>query len=269
MLARLALGASRVVGQCDWAEQVCDTGDRQRLWIATRASRTILPVVRHHPNKVVVIDLRDVPLSFASLPSSNQWSFVRRFGSQDAVRQYESRVAMLLDAMVHKVLGAQPYAALSVLGLPIEPERGRISLKIAQQSNERYGTNPVPQLGLGGTLADGSGIAVLDRLDQLCVELGFDRYTDGSLGTFDLFCITAALMVGTAGLPHVIVRFYTVPRVAAARMSAGWALVFIAVLYTTAPAIAAFVRTNLLETVPNHSYTEMPDRAPRAHEIDA
>ncbi len=128
--------------------------------------------------------------------------------------------------------------------------------------------NPVPQLGLGGTLADGSGIALLDRLDQLCVELGFDRYTDGSLGTFDLFCITAALMVGTAGLPHVIVRFYTVPRVAAARLSAGWALVFIAVLYTTAPAIAAFVRTNLLETVPNHSYTEMPDWFTRWEDTD-
>ena len=99
--------------------------------------------------------------------------------------------------------------------------------------------NPIPQLGLGGTLADGSGVSLLERLNELSVELGFTRYTDGSLGTFDLFCITAALMVGTAGLPHVIVRFYTVPRVAAARLSAGFALVFIAILYTTAPAIAA------------------------------
>ncbi len=122
------------------AEQVCNTDDMQRLRIAAKASRKILPIARHHPNKVVVIDLRDVPVSFASLPSSDQWSFVRRFGSQDAVMQYESRVAMLLDTMVHKVLRAQPHAALSVLGLPIEPERGRISLKIAQQSNERYRT---------------------------------------------------------------------------------------------------------------------------------
>ncbi len=121
---------------------------------------------------------------------------------------------------------------------------------------------------LGGTLADGSGTALPDRLDQLSVELGFTRYTDGSLGTFDLFCITAALMVGTAGLPHVIVRFYTVPRVAAVRISAGWALVSIAVLYTTAPAIAAFVRTNPLETVPNHRYTEMPDWFTRWEDTD-
>ena len=119
--------------------------------------------------------------------------------------------------------------------------------------------NPLPQLGLGSTLADGSGTGLLDRLDELSTQLGFSRYTDGSLGTFDLFCITAALMVGTAGLPHVIVRFYTVPHVAAARVSAGWALVFIAILYTTAPAIAAFIRTNLLETVPNRAYVKMPD----------
>jgi len=120
------------------AEQVCDTDDRQRRWIAARASRKIVPVARQHPDKVVVSDLHDVPLSFASLPSSDQWSFVQRFGSQDAVRRYESSVAMLLDTMVHRVLRAQPHAAISVLGLPIEPERGGLSLKIAQQSNERY-----------------------------------------------------------------------------------------------------------------------------------
>ena len=119
--------------------------------------------------------------------------------------------------------------------------------------------NPVPQLGLGGTVTDGSGVHLLDRLDELSTALGFDRYTGGSLGRLDLFCITAALMLGTAGLPHVIVRFYTVKRVSAARISAGWALLFIAVLYTTAPAIAAFVRTNLLETVPNTRYVEAPD----------
>ncbi len=122
------------------AEQVCNTDDRQRLRMAAKASRSILPVARQHPNKVVVIDLHDVPLSFASLPSSDQWSFVQRFGSQDAVRQYESSVAMLLDTMVHRVLRAQPHAAISVLGLPIEPERGGISLEIARQSNERYRT---------------------------------------------------------------------------------------------------------------------------------
>ncbi|MCA9291650.1 MAG: cation acetate symporter [Phycisphaerales bacterium] len=118
--------------------------------------------------------------------------------------------------------------------------------------------NPIPQLGLGGTLSDGSGVHLLERLDALSTDLGFTRYTDGRLGTFDLFCITTALMVGTAGLPHVIVRFYTVPKVAAARISAGWALVFIAILYTTAPAIAAFVRTNLLQTVPGRPYATAP-----------
>ncbi len=121
------------------AEQVCNADDRQRLQIAAKASRKILPVARQHPNKVVVIDLPDVPLSFASLPSSDQWSFVQRFG-QDAVRQYESSVARILDTMVHKVQRAEPHAALSVLGLPVEPERGVVSIEIAQQSNERYGT---------------------------------------------------------------------------------------------------------------------------------
>jgi cation/acetate symporter len=116
--------------------------------------------------------------------------------------------------------------------------------------------NPVPQVGLGGTVSDGTYL--FDKLDQLSRDLGFAEYTSGSAGRLDLFCITAALMVGTAGLPHVIVRFYTVKKVSAARISAGWALVFIAILYTTAPAIAAFVRTNLLETVPGHTYVDAP-----------
>jgi cation/acetate symporter len=117
--------------------------------------------------------------------------------------------------------------------------------------------NIVPQLGFGGTLADGSGF-LLERLDGLNTELGFDTYTDGRKSTFDVFAITAALMVGTAGLPHVIVRFYTVPKVAAARISAGWALLFIALLYTTAPAVAAFARTNLLTTVSSTPHADVP-----------
>ena len=119
--------------------------------------------------------------------------------------------------------------------------------------------NVFPQLGFGSTLADGSGAYVLERLDGLSRELGFDAYTQGRKSTMDVLFITAALMVGTAGLPHVIVRFYTVPRVAAARSSAGWALVFIALLYTTAPAVAAFARTNLLTTVTDLPYREAPD----------
>ena len=119
--------------------------------------------------------------------------------------------------------------------------------------------NIIPQLGFGGVLADGSGEFLLDRLNGLSQELGFDTYTDGRKATIDVFCITAALMVGTAGLPHVIVRFYTVPRVSAARSSAGWALFFIAILYTTAPAVAAFARTNLLNTVSEAKYTEVPN----------
>ena len=118
--------------------------------------------------------------------------------------------------------------------------------------------NIIPQLGFGGVLADGSGEFLLDRLNGLSQELGFDTYTDGRKATIDVFFITAALMVGTAGLPHVIVRFYTVPRVSAARSSAGWALLFIAILYTTAPAVAAFARTNLLNTVSDTKYTEVP-----------
>jgi cation/acetate symporter len=116
--------------------------------------------------------------------------------------------------------------------------------------------NAIPQIGFGSTVADGSYL--LDKLDGLNSELGFSVYTDGTKGVIDVFFITAALMVGTAGLPHVIVRFFTVPKVKDARISAGYALVFIAILYTTAPAIAAFARTNLLSTVSNKEYASMP-----------
>lgn len=117
--------------------------------------------------------------------------------------------------------------------------------------------NPIPQLGFGGTV-DG-GAYLLDKLDALSVDLGFAEYTAIQPGnTVNLFFITAALMLGTAGLPHVIVRFFTVPKVRDARLSAGYALLFIAILYTTAPAIAAFARTNLLTTVKDADYTEMP-----------
>ncbi len=119
--------------------------------------------------------------------------------------------------------------------------------------------NPIPQLGLGAELADGSGLTVLDKLDGMLTELGFDAYTDGSKSKIDVFAITAALMIGTAGLPHVIVRFFTVPRVSDARKSAGYALVFIAILYTTAPAVAAFARINFIDTVQNTAYSETPD----------
>lgn len=117
--------------------------------------------------------------------------------------------------------------------------------------------NPIPQVGFGGEYKE-SGVYLLDRLDGLSTDLGFGAYTEGSKGTFDLFCITAALMLGTAGLPHVIVRFYTVKKVKAARSSAFWALLFIAILYTAAPAVAVFARTNLLDTVSNKKYDEMP-----------
>ncbi len=109
--------------------------------------------------------------------------------------------------------------------------------------------NPVPQMGFG---------EMLDKLDGLSAELGFAAYTDGSKPLIDIFFITAALMIGTAGLPHVIVRFFTVPSVRAARVSAGWALIFIAILYTTAPAIGVFVRTNLIETISGKPYAEAP-----------
>ncbi|MFD2568331.1 sodium:solute symporter family protein [Pseudotenacibaculum haliotis] len=117
--------------------------------------------------------------------------------------------------------------------------------------------NPIPQLGFGG--GDESGMYLLDKLDKLHRELGFAEYTSGNKSTLDVFLITAALMVGTAGLPHVIVRFFTVKKVADARKSAGWALLFIAILYTTAPAVAVFSRTNLIETVSNKKYSEVPE----------
>ena len=108
-------------------------------------------------------------------------------------------------------------------------------------------------------MESGSGTFLLDKLDGLHAELGFASYTDGSKAMVDVLCITAALMVGTAGLPHVIIRFYTVPRVRDARSSAGWALLFIAILYTTAPAVAVFARANLLNTVSNQPYASMPE----------
>lgn len=117
--------------------------------------------------------------------------------------------------------------------------------------------NPIPQLGFGGAGED--GVYLLDKLDGLHRDLGFAEYTSGSKSTLDVFFITAALMVGTAGLPHVIVRFFTVKRVRDARKSAGWALLFIAILYTTAPAVAVFSRTNLIETVSDKEYATVPD----------
>jgi len=119
--------------------------------------------------------------------------------------------------------------------------------------------NPIPQLGFGSKLIDGSDIYLLDKLDQLHTELGFAAYTSGKKSMQDIFFITVALMVGTAGLPHVIVRFFTVPKVRDARISVGYALIFIAILYTTAPAIAVFSRTNLITTVNEQYYGEMPE----------
>ena len=117
--------------------------------------------------------------------------------------------------------------------------------------------NPIPQLGIGA--ADDSGIYLLDKLNGLNEALGFNKYTDGSKSTIDVFMITAALMLGTAGLPHVIIRFYTVRKASEARASAGWALLFIALLYTTAPAVAIFARTNLLQTVTYQQDGELVD----------
>lgn len=114
---------------------------------------------------------------------------------------------------------------------------------------------PVPQVGLGSTVADGSGVSVLERLDRTLVDLGFAPYTEGTKSTVDMFAITMALMLGTAGLPHVIVRFFTVPKVSDARASAGYALLFIALLYTTAPAVGAFARLNFIDTVHDEPYT--------------
>jgi len=117
----------------------------------------------------------------------------------------------------------------------------------------------IPQFGFGATLVSEPNVYLLDKLDGLSTELGFDPYTSGVKSTIDVFCITGALMVGTAGLPHVIIRFFTVPKVSQARISAGLALLFIAILYTTAPAVAAFARTNLLTTVSNKEYSTIPD----------
>jgi cation/acetate symporter len=117
----------------------------------------------------------------------------------------------------------------------------------------------IPQVGLGALVEGGAGLSVLDKLDATLVDLGFSPYTSGTKSMVDMFAITLALMIGTAGLPHVIVRFFTVPKVSDARLSAGYALVFIALLYTTAPAVAAFARLNFVETVHDTPYTETPD----------
>ena len=119
--------------------------------------------------------------------------------------------------------------------------------------------NPIPQLGMGSQLNDGSGMYLLDKLNGLSTELGFAEYTDGKKSMMDVFMITLALMVGTAGLPHVIVRFFTVKKVKDARKSAGIALLLIAILYTTAPAVAVFAKTNLINTVSNEEYSSMPE----------
>jgi len=117
--------------------------------------------------------------------------------------------------------------------------------------------NPIPQIGFGSKTLD--GVYLLENLNQLSVDLGFEKYTDINQTTLiNVFFITAALMFGTAGLPHVIVRFFTVPKVRDARISAGWALLFISLLYTTAPAVAAFAKVNLINTVSNAKYAEMP-----------
>lgn len=123
--------------------------------------------------------------------------------------------------------------------------------------------NPIPQLGLGSTLADGSGVYLLDKIDMVVTELGFKEYTTSSLGGVEMFAYTMSLMIGTAGLPHVIMRFFTVPSVKAARQSAGYALVFIALLYTVAPAVGAMARFNLINTIEpaagqNLEYAERP-----------
>jgi len=116
--------------------------------------------------------------------------------------------------------------------------------------------NPIPQLGFGGEY---NGVPILEKLDGLHRELGFSEYTSGSKSMIDVFFITASLMVGTAGLPHVIVRFFTTPKVSGARKSAGWALLFIAILYTTAPAIAVFARVNLIETISEQPRESLPE----------
>lgn len=118
--------------------------------------------------------------------------------------------------------------------------------------------NPIPQLGFGSDLLAEPGVSLLDKLDGLSTELGFAAYTSGTKPMIDVFFITAALMVGTAGLPHVIVRFFTVPNVKAARSSAGYAIILIAILYTTAPALSAFAKANLIQSVSNIEYSKVP-----------
>ena len=118
-------------------------------------------------------------------------------------------------------------------------------------------SNPNPALGFGDTLT-GSSVYLLDKLDQISIDLGFGAYTEFKKSTMDIFCITAALMIGTAGLPHVIVRFFTVPSIKDARKSAGYALLFITILYLTAPAVAAFARVNLVESIQDQSYETTP-----------
>ena len=117
--------------------------------------------------------------------------------------------------------------------------------------------NPIPQLGLGAISAEGT--SVLTKLDNILQDLGFSPYTSGVKSSIDVFAITAALMFGTAGLPHVLVRFFTVPKVSDARKSAGYALVFIAILYTTAPAVASFARLNIIDTLHDVPYSETPE----------
>jgi cation/acetate symporter len=119
--------------------------------------------------------------------------------------------------------------------------------------------NPIPMFGMGDTLASQPDTYMLDKLDGLSKELGFNEYTEGSKSMIDVLAITLALMVGTAGLPHVIVRFFTVKRVKDARKSAGYALLFIGILYITAPAVASFGKLNLIETVNQKDYAEMPE----------
>ncbi len=118
--------------------------------------------------------------------------------------------------------------------------------------------NPIPQLGFGDTLVN-SSTYLLDKLDQVTTDLGFTPYTENTKSRIDIFCITAALMFGTAGLPHVIVRFFTVPKVSDARKSAGYALIFIAILYSTAPAVSAFARMNFIDSVQETQYKIAPN----------
>lgn len=128
--------------------------------------------------------------------------------------------------------------------------------------------SPVPQLGFVGSV-EGSDLSVLEKLNRTLTELGFDSYTSGHKSMLDIFAITAALMFGTAGLPHVIIRFFTVPSAQAARLSAGWALLFIAILYTTAPAVAVFARLNFTQTVNEAVYVGGENYEQRAADVTA